>query len=89
MKWDHHFGRRRGFTLIDFLIVVVTLCLAVLALPYVASRGCKARSSRISCVSNLKQIGLAYRMWANDHGERLPMEVPFAERRSERVCPGW
>ena len=31
----------------------------------------KQRSSSINCISNLKQIGLAARMWANDHGDML------------------
>ena len=29
---------------------------------------------RISCVSNLKQIGLAFRMWSNDHNDKFPMQ---------------
>jgi hypothetical protein len=32
------------------------------------------RSSRISCVNNLKQIGVAYRIWENDNGDKYPME---------------
>jgi hypothetical protein len=27
------------------------------------------------CSNNLKQVGLAFRMWANDHNDRFPMEV--------------
>jgi hypothetical protein len=34
---------------------------------------------RINCVSNLKQIGLAFRMWSGDHAERFPWAVPTAE----------
>lgn len=30
---------------------------------------------RIVCVSNLKQVGLAYRMWANDSGGQFPWAV--------------
>jgi hypothetical protein len=29
----------------------------------------------MTCVSNLKQVGLAFRMWANDHGEKFPMAL--------------
>ena len=32
----------------------------------------KGRAERISCVSNLKLVGLAARIWANDHGEVFP-----------------
>ena len=39
------------------------------------SRGCKAPARRINCVSNIKQIGLAMRMWANDHDGKFPMAL--------------
>jgi len=35
------------------------------------STGNKARPSRINCVNNLKQIGMSFRMWAEDHRRRL------------------
>lgn len=35
----------------------------------------KGRADRIACVSNLKQVGLAARMWANDHGEVFPADL--------------
>jgi hypothetical protein len=34
-----------------------------------------ARASRINCVSNLKQVGLAFRMWSNDHNDKFPWLV--------------
>jgi len=37
------------------------------------------RSSDIQCVNNLKQIGLAYRIWEGDNGDKLPMRVPAAK----------
>ena len=70
--------RRIGFTSSDLLIVMVTVALAVLlaGTPYSRSNGRK--STRLKCVSNLKQIGLAFRLWSADHGERFPMSVsPF------------
>jgi len=39
----------------------------------------KARAQRINCVSNLKQIGLAFRMWSGDHTEKFPWAVPTAD----------
>ncbi len=77
MKCSGDSGTRRAFTFLDFVFVMVTLVLVLLTLPYFLPHGCKG--SRISCINNLKQIALGYRMWANDHGERFPMEVPFAE----------
>jgi hypothetical protein len=65
--------RTRGFTGWDLLICVVTVVLFVsVFLPYLARPRCN-RSPRITCVYNLKQIGLAFRMWDNDHGEKFPM----------------
>jgi prepilin-type N-terminal cleavage/methylation domain-containing protein len=34
------------------------------------------RSSEIQCVNNLKQIGLAFRIWEGDNGDKMPMQVP-------------
>jgi prepilin-type processing-associated H-X9-DG protein len=67
--------RRFGaFTFIELLIIVS--CVAVLAaiiLPALArSTHC---TYRINCVNNLKQIGLSYRTWALDNGDKYPMQV--------------
>jgi competence protein ComGC len=60
------------------LIVIATIALmAGLWLPKLAKA--KARVSRINCVSNLKQIGLAARMFSNDHQDEFPWRVTAAE----------
>ena len=66
--------RRRGFTLIEFMFVVVALSVLVaLYLPNLTRRrGC---SGGISCVNNLKQVGLAFRQWALDNNDKYPMQV--------------
>ncbi len=66
--------RFRGFTLIEVLVVVaVLLLIAVLFLPALARS--KARSSKINCVNNLKQIGLSFRTWALDNKDMNPYQV--------------
>jgi hypothetical protein len=71
------FSKRRtgGFNFIDALIVVVTLLLFLtVALPWL-SRTPNRGAPRMSCVNNLKQVGLAFRIWANDNGGSFPMVV--------------
>jgi prepilin-type processing-associated H-X9-DG protein len=77
-------GRKRGgFTFIDLMIVVVIVGLmAILVMSMMPMTGRGARASRINCVSNLKQVGLAFRMWSNDHGDRFPMAVSITQTGS-------
>jgi hypothetical protein len=53
------------------VVIVVALVLLSMFLPATHRRAC-CKASRISCVNNLKQIGTAYRIWSNDHGDRFP-----------------
>lgn len=64
----------QAFALREVLVVIAVLAvLAAMWLP--AMRKAKARSSRIGCVNNLKQISLAFKQWSLDSTDRYPTQV--------------
>ncbi|MEN6641012.1 MAG: DUF1559 domain-containing protein [Armatimonadia bacterium] len=64
---------RRGFTLIELLVVIAIIAiLAAILFPVFAKAREKARQS--SCLSNVKQLGLAFLSYAQDYDETLPSQ---------------
>jgi len=67
-------SRKAAFTLVGLLIIIAVIAiLAAMLLPALASA--KRKAQRINCVNNLKQDGLAFRIWEGDNGDKYPMAV--------------
>ena len=78
MKSTSRHFTQTGFTFVALLVILAVLALlAAMLLPALAAA--KNKSMRIQCVNNLKECGLAFRIWEGDHNDEYPMEVPMAK----------
>jgi prepilin-type processing-associated H-X9-DG protein len=87
METNHSQSRSHAFALAELLVIIAILAiLAGLLLP--ALGNAKSKAQRINCVNNLKQAGLAYRLWSNDNGDLYPMLVSTNKQGSLEFVAG-
>ena len=80
--------RRSGFTLIELLVVIAIIAiLAAILFPVFAQAREAARKTQ--CINNMKQLGTAMNMYAQDYDETLP-SIPFSTRGNNPLYnAGW
>jgi len=73
---------KKGFTLIELLVVIAIIgILASMLLPALAKA--KTRANRMKCVSNIKQVGSAFKAFANDNKGRYPWLLEQTDRAAQ------
>ncbi len=73
----------RAFSRTEVLVLTgvlgLLLCVVIPALAHD-----RTRASRVTCANNLRQIGMGFQLWGNDHGDRAVYEVEIADGGTRR-----
>jgi prepilin-type processing-associated H-X9-DG protein len=80
-----------AYTLIELLVVIASVAV-LLAILIPVTRAARERAQRAVCLSNLRNLTLAWIAYADDHDGKLVRGEPFAEARSlvdSRRLEGW
>jgi hypothetical protein len=70
-----------ALTRVEVMTVIIVLMILAVVLfrglhsSYSDRRDIRSEVQRINCISNLKQIGPAFRLWEGDHTDKYPMQV--------------
>lgn len=67
----------RGFTLVELLVVIGIIALLISIIIPALGRA-RDQANRVACLSNLRQLGIAFRMYAGDNKDRCPLAAPLS-----------
>lgn len=80
-------ARRRGFTLVELLIVIGIIAVLAGLLLAVRSRATD-KAAQAQCMNNLRQIGMALISYAQDNQQVFPLSAPLSGNTSAPHQPG-